>query len=115
MSKKPTGASLGQAQPSIKGDKSTFEPYETEGHMRTLMDAHEVANNPAKMRAVHKLAGRHTKALSAIKSLRAQDSSDNATKPGFKSIKDLTDFSNNKYGASKRQTNDMDDPQDEDI
>jgi hypothetical protein len=46
-----------------------IEPYETENHLRTLIDAHEIVNNPDKMKAVHKLAGRKHKAVSAIRSI----------------------------------------------
>lgn len=55
--------------------------YETQGHMRTLMDAHEIMNNPEKMKKVHKLAGRHAKAI--------------------RGIKDISDYKNSKYGGQK--------------
>ena len=50
-------------------DKGPSE-YETQNHLRTLIDAHEIINNPDKMKAVHKLAGRHHKAVSGIRSLQ---------------------------------------------
>jgi hypothetical protein len=55
--------------------------YETQNHMRTLMDAHEIMNNPDKMEKVHKLAGRHAKAI--------------------RGIKDISDYKNAKYGGQK--------------
>lgn len=66
MAKKITAA-LSQ---SVGDDPSKPpESYETEGHLRTLIDAHGIMNDPVKMKAVHKLAGRHHKAVSGIKSL----------------------------------------------
>lgn len=76
------GADLGQAQPSIAQDKSTApEPWETEEHLKTLTSAHEIKNDKAKMRAVHKLAGRKMKSI--------------------KSIQDIKDYAQSKYGPKK--------------
>lgn len=66
MAKKVTAA-LSQ---SVGDDPNKApEKYETEGHLRTLIEAHGIMNNPVHMKAVHKLAGRHHKAVSGIKSL----------------------------------------------
>ena len=67
MAKKVTAA-LEQAQ----GDDPNAppKPYETEGHLRTLIEAHQIVSDPVKMKAVHKLAGRHEAAVSGIRSLK---------------------------------------------
>lgn len=44
--------------------------YETQNHMRTLIDAHGIMSDPIKMAKVHKLAGRHHKAITGIKDLK---------------------------------------------
>lgn len=75
-SKKMKGAALEQAMPSLTADKSTKEDidpmndYETQGHMRTILDAHEIMNNPDKMAKVHKLAGRHAKAIRSLQDVK---------------------------------------------
>ena len=50
-------------------DKAS-QDYETAGHLKTLMDAHEIINNPEHMKRVHALSGRHKKALTSIKDLK---------------------------------------------
>lgn len=67
------GARLQDAMPKDEGPEESQEPqpYETENHMRTLMDAHEIMNNPHKMKAVHKLAGRHANAIRGIKDIQS--------------------------------------------
>jgi hypothetical protein len=45
--------------------------YETEGHLRTLMDAEVIKQDPEKMAKVHKLAGKHHKAIRSIQDIRA--------------------------------------------
>lgn len=50
--------------------KKAPDKWETEDHMRTLIKAHEIINNPVHLKAVHKLAGRHRKAVGAITSLQ---------------------------------------------
>lgn len=59
----PLSQSVG-ADPKAAPDK-----WETQGHLDTLIKAHEIMNNPVHLKAVHKLAGRHHKAISGIKSL----------------------------------------------
>lgn len=44
--------------------------YETQGHMKTLMDAEMIKQDPEKMKKVHKLAGRHHKAIKSIKDIK---------------------------------------------
>lgn len=69
--KKVPGKDLGQAMPKITKDDSTEpEEYETKGHISDLMRAHEIMNDPIKMKAVHALAGRHKKAISSIQDLK---------------------------------------------
>lgn len=76
------GAALEQAMPSVTKDKSTEEDpqndWEAKSHLQTLMDAHAIVNDASKMAKVHKLAGRHMKAV--------------------RSIADLKDYANAKYG-----------------
>ena len=97
LSIKAPGADLGNAQPSITKDKSTKEPdeWETKGHMQDLINAHQIINDPVKMAAVHKMVGRHQKAM--------------------KSIQDIKDYSNAKYGVqSLKNQPDSDDDNDND-
>lgn len=65
------GSALGEAMPDITEDEST-EPmdYETKEHMETLLKSHDIMNDPVKLRAVHKLAGRHHKAIRGIQDLK---------------------------------------------
>lgn len=72
------GANLEQAMPKPSDDAEPDE-WQTKGHMQTLLDAHEIMNNPHKMKAVHKLAGRHANAI--------------------KGIQDIKDHYNDKYGG----------------
>lgn len=66
-------------QPKVKDPSE--EDYETQGHMRTLMDAEMLKQDPDKMKKVHALAGRHMK--------------------GIKSIQDLKDSYQSKFGPRK--------------
>ena len=64
---------LGQAMPPItQGDPSTMQPTEeeTSAHLHHLVKAHEIINDPVKMAAVHKLAGRHDKAIKSIQDIK---------------------------------------------
>jgi hypothetical protein len=68
---KQKGASLQAAMPSIEKDEATApNEYETKEHLNHLIKAHEIMNDPAKMKAIHKLAGRHSKAIKSIKELK---------------------------------------------
>lgn len=84
MGKNSVSASLGQAMPASpnagSGDEAPTD-YETKDHMDTLMKAHEIMNNPTKLKAVHALAGRHQGAI--------------------KSIQDIKNYSQNKFGPKK--------------
>lgn len=66
MAKKVT-ANLENAVAPPKKDLEN--DYEAQGHLRTLIEAHGIMNDPDKMKKVHKLAGRHHKAISGIKSI----------------------------------------------
>lgn len=59
---------LTQSQGPV-ADKAS-DDYETQGHLRTLMDAEMIKADPEKMKKVHKLAGRHHKAIKSIKDLK---------------------------------------------
>lgn len=67
MSKKTTFP-MTQAMPKV-ADKAD-QDYEAASHMKTLLDAHEIASNPDHMKAVHALAGRHKKVLTSLKDLK---------------------------------------------
>lgn len=57
------GASLENSIP--KPSKQDMD-YETEGHLKTLGEAADIMNNPAKLKRVHKLAGRKHKAVMGL-------------------------------------------------
>lgn len=61
--------SLGESV-GVGPKKMPMDDYETEGHLRTLMDAEKIKNDPDKMKKVHKLAGRHSKAIKSIQDLK---------------------------------------------
>lgn len=60
---KMKGASLEQA---IPGPSKAEQDYETEDNMRTMHNAAAIAADPAKLKKVHKLAGRRHKALTGM-------------------------------------------------
>lgn len=64
---KKTTFPLTQAMPKPTQDDND---YETQGHLKTLMDAEAIKSDPAKMQKVHKLAGRHKKAIKSIQDLK---------------------------------------------
>lgn len=67
MAKKVTSAlenSVGQGPSAPEND------YESQGHLRTLIEAHGIMNDPVKMAKVHKLAGRHHKAIKGIQDIK---------------------------------------------
>lgn len=65
MAKKVTAA----LENSVAPAKDDLNDYETQSHLRTLIEAHGIMNDAAKMKKVHKLAGRHHKAVSGIRSI----------------------------------------------
>jgi hypothetical protein len=48
-------------------EKDPMDDVEVQGHMRTLLDAHKLINDPEKMEKVHALVGRHSKAITSLK------------------------------------------------
>lgn len=54
---------------AIEAPKDLENDYEAQGHLRTIIEAHGIINDPEKMKKVHKLAGRHHKAVQGIKSI----------------------------------------------
>lgn len=67
MAKKMT-SNLGN---SVGVDPSKpVDDYESQGHLRTLIEAHGIMNDPEKMAKVHKLAGRHHKAIRGIQDIK---------------------------------------------
>lgn len=76
---------------SDKGEVASISPdrdWESESHARTVMEAHEIMNDPDKMKAVHKHLKKKKKAM--------------------KSVDDLIKFRNDKYGAKAPTDNDGD-------
>lgn len=63
MAKKKDNAKI--EQPTSSHD------YETEGHLDTLLRAHDIMHDEGKMKKVHKLAGRRKKAISSLDDLKA--------------------------------------------
>ncbi len=65
---KKVGASLAKSvQPKLE---SPEHDYEAQNHLDTLIKAHGIMSDPAKMEKVHKLAGRHHKAIMSIKDIK---------------------------------------------
>lgn len=62
---KVKGAELEQAMP-----KPADDDWQSEDHLRTLMSAHEIMNNPEKLKKVHKLAGRKAQAIRGIQDIK---------------------------------------------
>lgn len=77
-SKKVAGANLAGSMPSQDMD------YQTDNHLRTLREAGDILSDPEKMGKVHKLAGRHDKALKGMLAL-----SPHKEKGKIKSLADL--------------------------
>ncbi len=71
--KKKPGNNLGNTigDAPTPAHKDEIDNYEVEGHLRTLMDAEKIKQDPEKMKRVHKLAGRHSKAISSIRDLKS--------------------------------------------
>ena len=69
--------------------KDPLDSYEVKDHLDTLQRAHGIMNDPDKMANVHKLAGRHMKALTGIQAMQPIKT------PKVKSLQDLKD----KYSA----------------
>lgn len=46
------------------------DDWETKGHMNTLLDAHEIMNDPHKIAKVKKMVGRHKKAINSLRDLK---------------------------------------------
>lgn len=66
MAKKATSVLENAVHPS----KDIEHDYETQNHLRTLIDAHGIMNDPEKMKKIHKLAGRHHKAIKGIQDIK---------------------------------------------
>ncbi len=71
MAKKTNmGTRLGDSLPEPSAVKDDMNDYETQGHLRTLIDAENIKSDPEKMAKVHKLAGRHADAIKSIRDLK---------------------------------------------
>lgn len=90
-------------EPSKQAAVDPVDNYEVKDHLRTLQEAHGIINDSSKMAKVHKLAGRHAKALAGIKSIPMQDET-----PEMKSTDDLKKHYNDKFGSgAKKQKNSL--------
>lgn len=56
--------------PEPDADDQIMNDPEAQSHLRTLLDAEMIKQDPAKMAKVHKLAGRHQKAITSIGDLK---------------------------------------------
>jgi hypothetical protein len=80
-------------EPVMAAPKPDDRDHEAESHLRTLMDAEMIKDNPDKMKRVKAIAGRHHKAIKSIRS-----------------VQDLKDEYDNKFGSrsTKRMMDDED-------
>lgn len=62
----------GSTAPVMPGMEPTKQPekYQVREWLNTVADAHEIQNDPEKMKHVHKLVGRHKKAITSLKDLK---------------------------------------------
>ena len=65
----PEGSGPLQSEP--KKPTSIGEDWDAKDHLRTLVDAHEVMNNPEKMKKVKKLIAHHKKTFKSIDEVKA--------------------------------------------
>lgn len=81
--KKVAGKNLGKSSSMEMMDGKTpeMDEHEVSEHLRNIIKAHEVMSDPEKMEKVHKLVGRHQKAIT--------------------SLQDVEDYRQNKYGPKK--------------
>ncbi len=87
------GAEMTQSDPAPAPDTLQLpDDFQTKGHLQTLMDAHDIMNDPTKMQAVHKLAGRHKKALLGLTAGIPSISP-------MKSIDQVKQYAQKKYGG----------------
>ena len=90
---KPVTQALENSVAASPKQEDPVDNYETQGHLRTLTEAHGIMNDPEKMAKVHKLAGRHGKAIAAIKDVPTPDE-------GFKSLDDVKKYTQDTYGGA---------------
>ena len=81
---KVPGAALADSVPQPP-EPGGMDDYEAKGHLQDLIRAHEIMNDPEKMKKVHKLAGRHVAAI--------------------RGIQDIKDYTQAKYGGQANQMN----------
>ena len=67
--KPPSAKAAMNAIPAPEKTDSDMQ-METKQHMNTLLDAHEIMNNPDKMAKVKSMVGRHKKAITSLDDLR---------------------------------------------
>jgi curved DNA-binding protein CbpA len=66
-------AELSQAMPALTkvNPSPDHDDWETRDHLNTLSKAHEILSDPVKLAKVHKLAGRHVKAIKSLSDIKA--------------------------------------------
>lgn len=83
--------------PDVASPSPDQEDWETKDHFNTIMKAHEIMEDPAKMEKIHAHAGRHKKALEHLTKMKPIDDGE---KP-IRSIKEMKAKAQKKFGAPK--------------
>lgn len=91
MAKKKVKESLPDDMPAM----AKMDDYEHKANLETIMKAHEIMEDPEKMKHVNKIAGRHAKILSGLSG--EGESEDSEHKP-VKSIKEMKARGQSKFG-----------------
>lgn len=88
---KVKGNALAQSTSIGAKPEAPKDDYEAQGHLQDLIRAHEIVNNPEKMAKVHKLAGRHHKAIKSIQDIKDAYNTKFGPKAGLNQMKDPTE------------------------
>ncbi len=70
MSKTKALAKASAGSVAIEAKSPDDQKYETKRHLETLSDAHDIMNDPVKLKKVHAMVGRHKKAITSIAQLK---------------------------------------------
>ncbi len=81
--------------PEVAAPMADNEDWESKGHLETIMKAHELMGDDEKMEKIHKLAGRHKKALEHLTSMKPIKAKE---KP-IKSIEEMKAKAQKKFGT----------------
>lgn len=77
---KKMGDSLGESLGNDAKWKADQDAQDTQQHVKTLHSAFDILQDPMKMKKVHKLAGRHHKAIKSLGDLKLARDAFNAPK-----------------------------------